>query len=94
MNNSIDNHIPIREVTIPVKRLICEPWLTKGLIKCGKKQLKLYKRSIKSGNKDDIDKYKKYRSNLQKKSSTIVSDNSPQTSTQNSKMTQSSYGEP
>ena len=62
----MDEHIPIIEKTIPVKQVLHEPWLTKGLWKCGKRQLKLYERSLKSGNNNDLEKYKLYRSLLQK----------------------------
>ena len=40
VNKTLNNHIPIREITIPVKKLVCKPWLTKGLRKCGKKTIK------------------------------------------------------
>ena len=30
----VDEHIPIREITIPSKQFICKPWLTKCLAKC------------------------------------------------------------
>ena len=66
LNRMLDDHIPLREITIPVKKLLCEPWLTKGLQKCNKKQLKLYEKTIKGGNNEQIEKYKKYRSTLQK----------------------------
>ena len=62
----LDDHIPVIEKTIPVKKMVSEPWLTKGLRKCNKKQLKLYKKAIKSGNNDLREKYKNYRSTLQK----------------------------
>ena len=66
LQNHLDKHIPLREKLISAKRYLCEPWLTKGLVRCGKKQLKLYERAIKSGNKADLLKYKDYKSVLQK----------------------------
>ena len=63
---NIDQPIPLKEVVIPAKQFICEPWLTKGLLKCSKKQLQLYEKSLKSGNNDDILTYKKYRTTLQR----------------------------
>ena len=66
LSNKMDEHIPIIEKTIPVKQVLLEPWLTKGLRKCGKRQLKLYEKSLKSGNNNDLEKYKLYRSLLQK----------------------------
>ena len=59
LTTNIDNHIPLKEVVIPAKQFICESWLTKGLLKCSKKQLKLYEKSLKSGNNDDYTTYKK-----------------------------------
>ena len=56
----------LKEVVIPAKQFICEPWLTKGLLKCSKKQLTLYEKAVKSGNNDDFQNYKKYRTTLQR----------------------------
>ena len=66
LQNHLDKHIPLREKLLSAKRYLCEPWLTKGLVSCGKKQLKLYEQAIKSGNKVDLLKYKDYKSVLQK----------------------------
>ena len=66
MQSHLNSKIPLKEKTISAKRCLCEPWLTKGLVRCGKKQLKLYERAIKSGNEEDLRKYKAYKSVLQK----------------------------
>ena len=66
LQSCMDEHIPLKEITIPAKQVVCEPWLIKGLKKCGRKQLSLYESSLKSGNKDDLERYKHYRSQLQK----------------------------
>ena len=58
--------MPIREIKIPAKQYVCEPWITKGLKKYGNKQLKLYKKCLKSGNEDDVTLYKNYKSTLQR----------------------------
>ena len=62
----VDIHLPEKEVTIPYKQYICEPWLSKSLIKCGKKQLKLFEKYMKGRNSDDHERYKQYRNALQK----------------------------
>ena len=31
LTSMLDEHIPIREITVPVKKPLCEPWMTKGL---------------------------------------------------------------
>ena len=66
LNELIEMHLPLREITISAKQQMCEPWLTKGLLKCGKTKLKLYERSLKSHDVTDIERYKQYRSMLQK----------------------------
>ena len=34
---ALDTHVPIIESNISAKQFICEPWLSKSLIRCGKK---------------------------------------------------------
>ena len=51
---ALDKHMPMCEIKIPAKQYVCEPWITKGLKKCGSKQLKLYRKSLKSGNEEDV----------------------------------------
>ena len=62
LNELIEMHLPLREITISAKQQM----LTKGLLKCGKTKLKLYERSLKSHDVTDIERYKQYRSMLQK----------------------------
>ena len=62
----LDTHIPLIEKKIPAKQLLCEPWLTKSLVKGGKKHLKLFEKSVKSGNESDLRVYKTYKSTLQR----------------------------
>ena len=40
----MDKISPEREITVSTNQTRCEPWMTKGLRKCAKKQLTLYKR--------------------------------------------------
>ena len=47
LNDMLNEHIPIRQITIPVKKLLCEPWLTKGLRKCKKNSLNYMKKPLK-----------------------------------------------
>ena len=62
----IESHLPLKEKTCARKKYLCEPWLTKGIIKSGRKQLKLYEKFIQSKLSEDFAKYKIYRSTLQK----------------------------
>ena len=64
--HAMDTNIPEKEITISAKQFICEPWLTKGLIKCGQKQLHLYEKALKVRNEESLKKYKEYRSTLQR----------------------------
>ena len=66
LSESLDKHMPTCEIKIPAKQYACEPWITKGLRKCGKKQLKLYKKCLISGNEDDVLRYRNYKKNLTK----------------------------
>ena len=66
LNELIETHLPLREITISAKQQMCEPWMTKGLLKCRKRKLKLYEHSLKSHNVTDIERYKQYHSMLQK----------------------------
>ena len=44
---TLDEIAPYKTVTIPVDRIIRDPWLTPGLMKCLTKQRTLYKSSLK-----------------------------------------------
>ena len=65
----IDCHAPEKSVPIKPSHPL-EPWLTKGLIRCQKKQKVLYQKTLhmvtEHVNSEDIDKYKKYKSTLQR----------------------------
>ena len=65
-NQSIMDEIaPYQTVTIPFDKLIRDPWLTPGLMKCFTKQRSLYKTSIKKqASYTDIQRYKTYRNKL------------------------------
>ena len=43
-----------------------ERWMTKSLLRCAMKQLKLYSIALKSGKNDDLSRYKMYRNTFQK----------------------------
>ena len=65
----IDKHAP--EKSVPVKQHHpTEPWLTKGLIRCQKKQKVLYKNTLsvvtRKATSNDVAKYKSYKSTLQR----------------------------
>ena len=66
LEDLLEKNMPICEKVITYHQHACEPWLTQSLLNCGKKQLKLYSRAIKSGNDDDLTCYKKYKSVLQR----------------------------
>ena len=66
LSDKLDEYAPIRDMIINDKQYLFEPWMTKGLRKCQKKQLQLYEKSVKSGNNEDMTRYKNYRSLLQK----------------------------
>ena len=64
----IDKHAP--EKSVPAKKMCpTEPWLTKGIIRCQKKQKVLYKKTLsvvtEEINAEDVLKYKQYKSMLQ-----------------------------
>ena len=55
----LDEVAPYQTVTIPYDKIIHDPWLTPGLMKCYTKQRTLYKSSIKNHTTDnEIEKYK------------------------------------
>ena len=51
---------------VSTRKGLDERWMTKSLLRCSKKQLKLYSTALKSGNKDDLIKYKMYRNTFRK----------------------------
>ena len=44
---------PEQSEVIPIKKVIGQPWMTKGLLKCAKKQLTLYKTALSSKSNED-----------------------------------------
>ena len=66
INESIENRCPTKKVKISSKKIIKEPWLTKGIINSSKKQLRLYKQSLITRFEMDCVRYKQYRDCLKK----------------------------
>ena len=56
----IDDIAPEKSEMVPAKRVIGQPWMTRGLLKCAKKQLCLYKTALCTKTKDDQERYKQY----------------------------------
>ena len=64
---SMNKHMPLKTKKLTKKDTSKEPWITKGIEKCIKKQRQLYKISIgKKATNKDHQKYKEYRSMLQR----------------------------
>ena len=63
---TIDKIAPEREFKVPSKKIIREPWMSTGLLKCCKKQQKLYCEFIKTRTAESEKVYKDYRNMLQK----------------------------
>ena len=64
LTDIIDSHAPEKEKTVYHKRPI-EPWISKSLLKCMKKQKQLYCNTLNSASEDGIHlKYKAYRTCL------------------------------
>ena len=58
----IDKHTPFRKQVITEKKFRKEAWVTPGILKCCKKQKRLYKLSIKGNARiTDSTKYQEYR---------------------------------
>jgi len=58
----LDEHAPLKQIIIPSKRIIRDPWLTKGLIKSSLKCSKLYKNCVHISKTNNLYKeYIKYR---------------------------------
>ena len=61
----MDNVSPYHTIKIPYNKEIRDPWLTKGLIQCYKKQKLLYKKSLQiDSTEQEALKYKEYRNKL------------------------------
>ena len=66
INECIENRCPTKKIKISSKKIIKEPWLTKGIINSSKKQLRLYKQSLTTKSEVDCVRYKQYRDCLKK----------------------------
>ena len=66
INESIENRCPTKKIKISSKKIIKEPWLTKGIINSSKKQLCLYKQSLTKRSEVDCVRYKQYQDCLKK----------------------------
>ena len=60
VNESIENRCPTKKIKISRKKIIKEPWLTKGIINSSRKQLRLYKQSLTTRSEVDCVRYKQY----------------------------------
>ena len=60
----INKVAPLREFKATTKKTACEPWMSNGLRKCSKRQLKLYQVYLASKKLEDHEKYKQYRNTL------------------------------
>ena len=64
---SMDKHMPLKTKKLTKKDINREPWITKGIENCIKKQKQLYKKSIgRQATNKDHKKYKEYKGMLQK----------------------------
>ena len=62
----LDEHCPEKTVTLSAKKILREPWLTKGLNKSYNKQRQLYKMFLTDRSETNERKYKVYRNTLQR----------------------------
>ena len=70
--NAVNKYAPEKQITIPYKRIIREPWFTKGFMKSSRTRDRMYQKCM-NKNPDDCDRraYIKYR-NLYNKSKRIA----------------------
>ena len=61
ISNCLDDIAPERIIKLSVKQYLHEPWMHKSILKCSKKQQKLYKNWLSSRNDSDYIKYIDYR---------------------------------
>ena len=61
----LDKEVPVKTIKVKPNKILNEPWMSPGLLKCTKKQKRLYRKTI---NKNSIEtdelKHKEYRNNL------------------------------
>ena len=62
----LDKVAPEKKVTASTNHVNSRPWITKGLIKCSKKQLSLYRDAIKSQSDQKYRKYIEYHNTFKK----------------------------
>ena len=61
----LDNEVPVKTIKVKPNKILNEPWMSSGLLKCTKKQKRLYRKAInKNSTETDELKYKEYRNNL------------------------------
>ena len=64
--STIEKYTEEKIIKIPFKRIMYEPWLTKGIMVANQKQLKLYKEWLKNKSAILHDRYKQYRNTLKR----------------------------
>ena len=64
LTQTLDKFTEIKKIKIPYKKIIKEPWLTKGIMNSNKKQLQLYKHWLQNKTAENYDRYKHYRNSL------------------------------
>ena len=63
---TLDNICPVKQIKIRPSKILRDPWMTPGLLKCNQKQKLLYKRHLADPNhQQKLEKYKTYRNKLQ-----------------------------
>ena len=67
LSKSVEENTTIKNLTIPYKQRLKEPWMTKGIKKCITKKLQLYKQTLKKSCTEHMrQKYIEYRNTLKK----------------------------
>ena len=66
LNTGMDNYMPEVTKTLPSKKIIREPWVTKGIVNCVRKCKRLYSKSLNTNMIQDRTKYVEYRNVLNK----------------------------
>ena len=64
LTSTLNKFTEEKKIKIPYKKIIKEPWLTKGIIKSNKKQLCLYNEWLQNKTAENYDRYKHYRNAL------------------------------
>ena len=66
LSTKVNEHCQECQIKISAKKIIKEPWLTKGIVQSSWKQLRLYNTALKSKSDADRERYKHYQNVLQK----------------------------